>query len=241
MAAGLARARTLRTAVLAENTARPPDQGIALHLMIAPGARAARTWACQSSPYVRLRTWRIEFLDHYQSKGGRAVLLLQSLKPKRWPMRYFSQFGAAPLMALCILLASDGAQGARAAPARQLPAENASATPQQQPGSQSDPAAPKNPGAGPDFYADTNRGEPHQVAFFYSGVAGRSYRLEFGDGSSELMTFRYPTDCFPQIQRKRAPCPNYWAFHTYRSVGSYASSVKDSSGMTLRTMTLQVP
>lgn len=99
----------------------------------------------------------------------------------------------------------------------------------------------QNPGAGPDFYVDTDRGVPHQVAFFYSGVAQKDYRLEFGDGSSELMAFHYPTDCFPQIQRTRTPCPNYWAFHTYRSAGSYVSNVKDSSGTTLRTITIQVP
>jgi len=140
-------------------------------------------------------------------------------------MRYFSRFGAAPLVVLCIL-GNYSAQSVRAAPARQLLAENASA---------------QNPGSGPDFYADTNRGEPHQVAFFYAGVAGKSYRLEFGDGRSELMTFHYPTDCFPHIQRKRAPCPNYWAFHTYRSMGSYVSNVQDSSGITLRTITIRVP
>jgi hypothetical protein len=156
-------------------------------------------------------------------------------------MRYFSQFGATLLMALCFVLAIDGAQGARAAPARQWLAENASASAQQQRGSQSDPTGPYNRGTGSDFYADTNRGEPHQVAFFYAGIAGKSYTLEFGDGSSEVMTFHYPTDCFPHVQRKRAPCPNYWAFHTYRSEGFYVSIVNDASGVTLRTMTIQVP
>jgi len=153
-------------------------------------------------------------------------------------MRYF---GAALLITLCIVLANGGVQGARAVPARQLLAENASSTAQQQRESQSDPTTGHNPGAGPDFYVDTNRGGPHQVAFFYSGVAGKDYRLEFGDGSSELMAFHHPTDCFPNIQRRRTPRPNCWAFHTYRSAGSYVSNVKDSSGTTLRTITVQVP
>jgi len=156
-------------------------------------------------------------------------------------MRSFSQFRPAPSNVLCIVLSCYCvAQGAQMAAARESPAQNSPTTAQQYGGSQSDSTDPQNPGFSPDFYADTNRAEPHQVAFFYSGVARKGYRLEFGDGGSELMTFRYPTDCFPRTPGKRTKCPNYWAFHTYVSPGAYVSKIKDLSGRTVGTITIQV-
>jgi hypothetical protein len=90
------------------------------------------------------------------------------------------------------------------------------------------------------FYADTNRGAPLEVAFFYSGVEGNKYTLSFGDGTSALLTFHHTTDCFPRLQGKSSACPNYWGFHTYSAPGTYLPFVRDPSGKTLNTLTIQV-
>jgi hypothetical protein len=88
------------------------------------------------------------------------------------------------------------------------------------------------------FYADTHRGVPLQVAFFYDGIHGQNYTLNLGDGTSELMTFQLAHDCFPNPDGSLRICPDYFSSHTYSFAGTYIAALKNSSGNTLGTLTI---
>jgi hypothetical protein len=90
------------------------------------------------------------------------------------------------------------------------------------------------------FYADPNRGNAHEVAFFYDGPDGQNFSIDFGDGNSGAMTPFPRTDCFPYADGTPRVCPNYSADHIYSSSGTYTESLKDSSGKILYTITTSV-
>jgi hypothetical protein len=104
--------------------------------------------------------------------------------------------------------------------------------------SEAEPLAQATPD--PSFYADTNRGSPLEAAFFYSGVEGNKYKLDFGDGTSAVLTYHFPTDCFSRIRGQRTACPNYWGFHTYSAPGTYVSVVRDQSDKVLSALTVRI-